>query len=210
MTGVWSIVVAGGRATRYGGSRPKQLEVLGDGRRVLDAAVEAARAASDGVVLVVPQELLSGERSAADEVVAGGRTRSASVRAGLAVVPSEAEVVLVHDAARPMASTALFRAVAAAVLAGADGAVPAVSVTDTIKRVSGGRVVETLSREELVAVQTPQAFRADVLRRAHEGEPEGSDDAALVEALGATVLVVAGERANAKLTYAGDLDRLQR
>jgi len=118
---------------------------------------------------------------------------------------SDADVVVVHDAARPLASRELFRAVVEAVVAGADGAIPGLAVADTVKRVRGGRVVETLDRSELVAVQTPQAFRAEALRRAHAGAPEATDDAGLLEALGLSVVVVPGEYRNLKLTSPDDL-----
>jgi len=200
---VWAVVVAAGSGTRYGGA--KQYERLGRGR-VIDLAVAAAAAAGDGVVVVVPPERTADVLVGADAVVAGGASRSASVRSGLAAVPDAAEIVVVHDAARPLASTALFEAVVGAVRAGADGAVPGVAVVDTVKRIGpGGEVVETLERAELVAVQTPQAFRASVLRRAHRGEAEASDDAALVERDGGRVVVVAGEAHNLKLTTPEDL-----
>jgi 2-C-methyl-D-erythritol 4-phosphate cytidylyltransferase len=116
-------------------------------------------------------------------------------------------VIVVHDAARPFADTALFAAVVAAVRAGADGAVPAITVADTIKQVDGdGVVVATPDRDALVAVQTPQAFRADVLRRAHAGGAEGTDDAALVEAIGGRVVTVPGDPVNRKLTLPEDLE----
>ncbi len=202
MGSVWAIVVAGGGGMRFGG--PKQFEDL-LGRRVLDWSVAAARQACDGVVVVVPADRVAGE--AAPVVVAGGPTRSASVRAGLAAVPADAEVVLVHDAARPLAGVELFERAVAAVRAGADAAIPGVPVTDTVKRVEDGRVVETVDRSRLVAVQTPQAFAAAVLRRAHgaQPEPEATDDAALVESLGATVVVFDGDRRNLKLTSPDDL-----
>ena len=199
---VWAVVVAAGSGSRYGG--PKQYEMLA-GRRVLDWSVDAARKAADGVVLVVPPDRSADVEPAADAVVAGGHRRSASVRAGLAAVPASADVVVVHDAARPLASTDLFRAVIAAVASGADGAVPGVALTDTVKRVRDGVVEQTLDRDALVAVQTPQAFSAEVLRRAHAGEPDASDDAALVEAIGGRVVVVPGDVANVKLTTADDL-----
>ena len=120
-------------------------------------------------------------------------------------MPANADVVVVHDAARPLATDALFAAVIDAVRGGADGAVPALAVADTIKRVAGNRVVETVARDDLVAVQTPQAFRADVLRRAHAGGADGTDDAALVEAAGGTVVTVPGEPANVKVTATEDL-----
>ncbi len=138
-------------------------------------------------------------------VVAGGPSRSASVRAGLAAVPEDADYVVVHDAARPFATAALFEAVLAAVREGADGAICALAVTDTIKRRRSDGSLETLDRSELVAVQTPQAFRTSALREAHEGEPEATDDAALVEARGGIVVAVPGERSNAKLTSPEDL-----
>ena len=204
---VWAVVVAAGRGERFGA--PKQYEPLG-GRRVLDWALDAAAARAEGVVLVVPPERADDPEPAARSVVAGGDTRSASVRAGLAVVPAEAEVVIVHDAARPLAPPEVFDAVLAAVAAGADGAVPGLPVTDTVKRVAAdGRVVETLDRYELVTVQTPQAFRADALRAAHAAGGEASDDAALVEAAGGRVVVVPGAPAAAKVTAPGDLPTLE-
>lgn len=194
---MWTIVVAGGTGQRFG--RPKQYEPVG-GRRVIDWSAEVARSVSDGVVLVVPAA--DAER---EQGVPGGATRSESVRAGLAAVPAEATIVCVHDAARPFASAALFAAVVAAVQSGADGAVPGLPVTDTIKVVEGARVVATLDRSRLVAVQTPQAFRADALRRAHGAGGDQTDDAALVEALGGTVVVVPGEPDNRKITHPEDL-----
>jgi 2-C-methyl-D-erythritol 4-phosphate cytidylyltransferase len=160
---------------------------------------------ADGVVLVVPPDRAGQAEPGADAVVAGAATRAGSVRAGLAAVPGEAEVIVIHDAARPFASASLFEEVVGAVRAGADGAVPGVAVTDTVKVVDSGTVTETLDRERLVAVQTPQAFQASVLRRAHEGGRDASDDAALVEAAGGRVVVVAGEPANAKITTRHDL-----
>jgi len=127
------------------------------------------------------------------------------VRAGLAAVPSAAAVVVVHDAARPLAGRELFERVVAAVDAGADAAVPGVALSDTIKRVDGRRVTATVDRSGLVAVQTPQAFRAEILRRAHTGDPEATDDAALVEAMGGTVVVVEGDHRNLKITSPDDL-----
>ncbi len=206
---VWTVVVAAGSGRRFGAA--KQYESLG-GRRVLDWALDAARAlvrsVDDGIVLVVPPERAGDVEMGVDTVVAGGATRSASVRAGLAAVPENASVVVVHDAARPLASPALFASVVSTLAEeGADAVVPGIPVTDTVKRVVGGAVVETLSRAELVAVQTPQAFRADVLRRAHAAGADATDDAALVEAIGGRVRVVPGEVTNAKITTTADLLR---
>lgn len=196
------MVVAAGRGSRFGG--PKQYEPLG-GRRVLDWSLAAARATCDGVVLVVIPGRAAHPEPDVDFVVAGGATRSASVRQGRGAVPDSADVVGAHAAARPRAPPALFRAVVAAVGGDVDGAVCAVPVADTLKRVEDHTVVETVARAGLWSVQTPQAFQGPVLRRAHEGEPEATDDAALVEAAGGRVVVVDGDRRNAKLTGPHDL-----
>jgi 2-C-methyl-D-erythritol 4-phosphate cytidylyltransferase len=207
---VWSIVVAGGSGRRFG--QMKQFSALG-GRPVLEWAVAACRPWSAGVVLVVPATPGGHDLHGADAVVTGGATRADSVRCGLEAVPADAEVIVVHDAARPLASPALFDAVLAAVDGGgADGAVPGMPPSDTIKAVDeSGRVISTLDRAALVAVQTPQAFRAAVLRRAHEQAPStATDDAMLVEALGGTVQVVPGEPGNLKITGPGDLQAAER
>ena len=200
MGGVWGIVVAAGRGDRFGA--PKQFCDLG-GTRVVDRAVDAAaRACEGGVVVVLPPGT---QWDGAGTPVDGGATRSASVRCGLALVPDDAEVVVVHDAARPLASPALFDAVIGAVRDGAAAAVPALPASDTLKRVDGEHVVETIDRAQLVAVQTPQAFRAAALRAAHARADDATDDAALVEQAGEKVLVVPGDARNIKITDAEDL-----
>lgn len=200
---VWTIVVAGGSGARFGGA--KQFEQIA-GRTVLARSVAAAGSVSEGIVVVLP----AGESLPSDVIAepasslvtaSGGPTRAASVRAGLALVPPEARVVVVHDAARPLASPALFAAVVAAVRGGAGVALPAVPLTDTIRRVGGGVV----DRRDLLAVQTPQACRADLLRAAHRGDAEATDDASLIEALGGRVDVVEGEATNLKITHPADL-----
>jgi len=196
-----AIVVAAGGGRRYGAA--KQFEPLG-GTRVVDRAVAAAGAACDAVVLVLPAGT-DWDGAPVHAVRPGGATRAASVRAGLAALPDGTDVVVVHDAARPLASPALFDAVVAAVRTGADAAVPAVPLADTVKRVADGHVTATVSRDDLVAVQTPQAFRVDALRAAHAGDGDATDDAALVEAAGGTVAVVDGEAANLKVTTRADL-----
>ena len=201
----WTVVVAAGSGTRFGGD--KQLADL-SGMAVLARSVVSAAAVSDGVVVVVSAERrteVSRVLSAAggvEAVVDGGATRSASVRCGLAAVPDDARVVLVHDGARPLATPGLFRRVADAVLAGADAVVPGVPVTDSLRTAGGGVV----ARDGVIAVQTPQGFSADSLRAAHAGGGEASDDATLVEASGGTVVVVEGEPANLKITRPADLD----
>jgi 2-C-methyl-D-erythritol 4-phosphate cytidylyltransferase len=228
---VWAIVVAGGSGSRFGEAVPKQFLDLG-GLRLIDWALAAAAASCDGVVAVLPAAHLGAAppvatRSGTVIAVAGGPTRSASVRAGLAAVPAGAAVLVVHDAARPLAATELFERVIAAVRAGADGAVPGVPVADTIKRVDPGegidpggpsgkqagpkveRVLETLDRPALRAIQTPQAFSASALRAAHASGGEATDDAALVEAAGGRVVVVSGDPANLKVTGPEDLERAE-
>jgi len=202
---VWSVVVAGGSGRRFG--TLKQFALLAE-RPVVEWAVAACRASSSGVVLVLPAGEVGPMDFGAAVVVEGGATRTGSVCRGVAAVPETAEVIVVHDAARPLASEDLFRAVIAAVTTdGAGGAVPGVPVSDTIKVVDGSqRVTATLDRAALVAVQTPQAFDAVLLRRAHANGAEATDDAALVEALGATVRVVPGDARNLKITTPADLD----
>lgn len=202
---VAAIVVAAGEGDRYG-SR-KQFCDLG-GRSVASRSVDAARSVAEFVVIVVPADVIA-ESHGADVVVAGGPTRAASVRAGLAAIEDTARVVVVHDAARPLASPALFKAVVDALddtsLA---AAVPGLAIADTVKRLGGADdpvVIETLDRSTLVAVQTPQAFLADALRLAHRDEREATDDASLVEAIGGRVAVVPGETSNRKLTTRDDL-----
>jgi len=210
MAKVWSIVVAGGSGRRFG--RPKQFATLA-GRPMVEWAVDACRPSSAGVVLVLPAGLDDPDHHGADEVVTGGATRADSVRCGMAVIPGDAEVIVVHDAARPLASPGLFAAVIGAVTdGGADGAVPGIPLRDTIKAVDdAGYVTRTLNRSALVAVQTPQAFRAGALRRAHErAGTDATDDAVLVEALGAAVRVVPGEPGNFKITTPDDLRAAER
>jgi 2-C-methyl-D-erythritol 4-phosphate cytidylyltransferase len=205
---VWSIVVGAGSGARFGGL--KQYEVIG-GQRVIDRSVAIADESSDGVVIVVPASDVEREGG-----VAGGASRAQSVRNGLQHVPAQVEIICVHDAARPFASSELFKEVIAAVRAGADAAIPAGPVTDTIKIVAAdgsGRVEATPDRSTLVAVQTPQAFRASALRTAHEkagGNVDATDDAMLVEQAGGLVVVVPGEALNRKITTPEDLEWARR
>lgn len=210
MGDVWAIIVAGGSGSRFGDSIPKQFLELG-GLRLIDWALAAAGAACDGVIAVLPAAHLDATLPAGVTAVAGGPTRSTSVRAGLVAVPDDTGVVVVHDAARPLAGPVLFERVIAAVRAGADGAVPGVPVADTIKLIdpNAGLVLETLDRSALRAIQTPQAFAADVLRQAHASGADATDDAALVEAAGGRVVVVEGDPANLKVTGPDDLVRAE-
>jgi 2-C-methyl-D-erythritol 4-phosphate cytidylyltransferase len=184
------------------------------GRRVVEWSVRAAAAVSEGIVVVVASDHRQEAEAAARSwvqgtqplaVVVGGATRAESVRRGLEAVPNDVPVIVVHDGARPLASVELFASVVSAVSDGAAAAVPGVPLTDTVKEVAGGLVSSTPDRERLIAVQTPQAFDASVLRRAHAGEPDATDDAGLVERLGLPVAVVNGEPENLKITRRVDL-----
>ena len=201
---VAAVVVAAGQGQRYGG--PKQFAVLNHDT-VATHSVRAARSVAERVILVVPTNY-QGNGEGADVVVVGGSTRAGSVRAGLQE-SGDADVIIVHDAARPLATPARFHSVVDAVLAGADGAVPGLAISDTVKRIRHAGdvtlVASTETRDELVTVQTPQAFTRDALVRAHANGDEATDDAALVEALGGRVVVVPGELDNVKITVPGDL-----
>jgi len=197
---VWAVVVAAGSGSRFG--TKKQFLDLG-GQRVVDRAVRIAAAHSRGVVVVLPADAVDSEVAVSGAVVvAGADSRSGSVRCGLAAVPHDATVILIHDGARPLASDDLYERVVASVAGGADAVVPVVAVTDTIRHRSSGVV----DRGQLVAVQTPQGFRASVLRAAHQPGEEATDDATLVEACGARVVLVDGERDNIKITDPSDLE----
>jgi len=201
-TGLWTIVVAAGASQRFGGDKLAAVIDPPHGT-VLDRSIAMAMTVGDGVVVVVGADspLLVGEHPSELRFVAGGATRSASVRAGLDVVPRAASVVLVHDGARPLASRALYARVIGEVIGGADAVVPVVPVVDTIRSLDG-RVVD---RDRLRAVQTPQAFAAHVLRAAHASGAEATDDAALAEAIGHHVTLVDGEATNVKVTRPVDL-----
>jgi len=207
--------VAAGRGERLGGANPKAFAGLG-GRPLLAESVERLDASDwvEAIVVVAPDgweepAILLSEEVGAGKVtisVPGGETRSDSVRAGLAEVPPEAAVVLVHDAARPLVPEAVVERVILGLEPGWDGVVPAVELADTVKRVEGAGVAETVPREGLVAVQTPQAFPAAVLRSALAADVEGASDCAgFVEATGGRVRVVDGDPRLLKITTPEDL-----
>jgi 2-C-methyl-D-erythritol 4-phosphate cytidylyltransferase len=213
---VWAILVAAGRGKRLGLDRPKAFAKLGEEPllaeplRRLDASPWV-----NGIVLVAPPGweepaiLLAEEEgcSKVRAVVTGGETRSDSVRAGLAEVPADALVVLVHDAARPLVSDEVVERVLGPLSEGWDGVVPGLPVGDTLKRVgSDGGVKETVPRDELWAVQTPQAFNAETLRRAQAIGVDATDCAALVELAGGRVKVVEGDSRLLKVTSEADLE----
>lgn len=195
----WGVLVAGGAGTRFG--RLKQLEPL-LGRRVLDWSIDTLRPVCRGVVVVIPPELIDDiEIPTADRVVAGGADRSASVRAGLDAVAQDATHVLIHDAARPLASVALASRVLAALVDGAAGVVPVIAIGDSLRTTAG----EAVDRSGFVAVQTPQGFEIGALRSAHESAPSATDDAGLLDRLGLAVRHVEGEVTNLKITEPHDL-----
>ena len=213
---VWAVLAAAGRGERLGGKRPKAFAKLRD-RPLLAESLERLEASAwiDAIVIVAPPgweepSILVAEELACTKVVAcatGGETRAESVRAGVAEVADEADVIVVHDAARPVLPEEVVERVLRALNEGWDGAVPGLPLADTVKRVQNAQVVETLPREELVAVQTPQAFLAPVLRDALAGELAGATDcAALVEARGGRVTVVPGDVRLLKVTDQADLE----
>jgi len=215
---VWAILVAAGRGERLGLDRPKAFAKLGD-EPLLAEPLRRLESCPwvDGIVLVAPPgweepAILVAEEEGCGKVyacVTGGETRSDSVRAGLAEVPADALVVLVHDAARPLVSDEVVERVLAPLSDGWDGAVPGLPVGDTLKRVgSDGGVEETVSRDGVWAVQTPQAFAADVLRRGLSASNkllQATDCAGFVEVAGGRVKVVEGDPRLLKVTSEADL-----
>src|SRR5690348_14952570 len=212
---VWAVLVAAGRGERLGADRPKAFVRLG----ALPMLAEPLRRLDesewiDAVIVVAPPDweeaaILLAEEIGASKVTAcvtGGETRTESVRVGVAEVPEDAAVILVHDAARPLLPDDVIGRVIQALGDGYDGAVPALPVADTVKRVDGDLVLETLDRTALVTVQTPQAFVASVLRSALVGD--ASDCASLVERSGGRIRTVAGDERLLKVTTRADLERV--
>lgn len=212
---VWAILAAAGTGERLRADRPKAFVRLGElpllaeslGRLEdspwIDGIVIAAPPGWEEPAILLAEELGAGKVSAC---VTGGPTRTASVRAAMEDVPPEAAAALVHDAARPVLPEEVIERVLATLSEGWDGVVPGLPLADTVKRVRDGEVVETLAREDLVVVQTPQAFVATVLRDALRSGGEASDCAALVEARGGRVTVVPGDRRLLKITTPEDLE----
>ena len=213
---VWALLVAAGAGERLGEERPKAFVGLGglpllaeslrrlDESDWIDAIVVAVPAGWEEPAILLAEELSASKVVAA---VAGGGTRAESVRAALAEVTDDALVVLVHDAARPLVTDAVIERVLAPLSEGWDGVVPGLPVADTIKTVDGGRVTETLAREKLVFVQTPQAFSLAALRRAYAGDlADETDCSALVEAVGGRVTWVEGDPRLLKVTTRADLE----
>ncbi len=209
------MLVAAGAGARLGSERPKafvglagrpllaeSLERL-DASDWIDAIVVAAPAGWEEPAILLAEELVASKVAA---VVTGGASRAESVRIALTEVPDDALVVLVHDAARPLVDDAVIERLLGGLAEGVDGVVPGIPIGDTVKRVDRGIVAETIDREALVAVQTPQAFVADRLRAAYAGELAGATDcASLVERAGGRVAVVRGNPRLVKVTTADDL-----
>lgn len=194
-----AIIAAAGRGDRFGG--PKH-DLIIDGTPAWQRCVD--RFDEVGIPSVVVGDVPGG--------VEGGMRRRDSVSAGLAAI-GDVEWVLVHDAARPLVSTALIRTVVERLEAGdVDAVIPATHITDTVKRLEADRVVSTVDRTSLVTVQTPQGFRASTLIEAHRVDPgdDVTDDAGLVERIGGIVVVVQGDPSNIKITHEGDLERARR
>jgi 2-C-methyl-D-erythritol 4-phosphate cytidylyltransferase len=216
---VWAILAAAGSGERLGLDRPKAFAPLND-RPLLTEPIERLDASDwiEGIVIAVPPDweepsILVAEEVAAGKVakaVTGGGTRSESVAAALAEVPADATVVVVHDAARPLVTNEMIERVITALSDGWDGAVPVLPVSDTVKRVDGEAVTETLDREGLVTAQTPQAFEAKALRDAfstlQHSVTESTDCASLVEANGGRVRAVEGDPRLLKVTTPADLE----
>lgn len=202
----WGLVLAGGAGQRFGGL--KQLADVG-GSRLVDRAVAATAAWCAGVVLVVPAGWRGGA-AGATRVVDGGPTRSASVRAGLAAVPSHAGVVVIHDAAHPLTPRRLFEDAIEAVRSGAAGAAPVMPMTETIARVQGGVVASVMPRSGAWNVQMPHAFPAEILREAHRDAPEVSDEIALLTAAGYDIRAVPGAACNIHVTTEEELELVRR
>jgi len=211
----WALLVAAGAGERLGIDRPKAFAVLG-GRPLLAESLDRLDRSPwiDAIVVAAapgweePSILLSEELATTKVVscVTGGATRAESVRSALADVSEDAIVVLVHDAARPLVDDAVIERVLQPLAEGFDGAVPALRIPDTIKRVARGAVVETVSREGLFGAQTPQAYLAPSLRRAYAGDlADATDCATLVERSGGRVAVVEGDRRLLKVTTPEDL-----
>jgi 2-C-methyl-D-erythritol 4-phosphate cytidylyltransferase len=200
---VVGIVPAGGSGERLGADRPKAFVVCA-GRPLIEWSLDVLRAVCERVVVAAPPPY---DRE--PDFVAGGDSRSASVRNALAAAP-EATIVVVHDAARPLVTRALVERCLEALEPGIDGAIAAVPMTDTVKEAApDGRVLRTLDRSSLWAIQTPQVFRADVLRGALERDAAAlaaaTDDAALVEDAGGVITVVEAFPENIKVTRRSDL-----
>jgi len=203
-----AIIAAAGSGERFGATLPKALITLGN-RTLIEHAVAALAPIASEIVICAPagyekqiQELVGNDIT----VVAGGTTRSDSVRAGIAALSGTHKYVLVHDAARALATTDLAHRVLTALVQGESAVIPGLELIDTVKSIdAGGHVTATPDRSSLRRVQTPQGFDLGVLKKAHASGAQATDDGALVEALGYKVLIINGEERALKITTPSDL-----
>jgi 2-C-methyl-D-erythritol 4-phosphate cytidylyltransferase/2-C-methyl-D-erythritol 2,4-cyclodiphosphate synthase len=215
--GAVAVLLAAGAGRRVGGDLPKAFLAIGERPMLAVAAAAASASSAIRALVVAAPEGFEGAASGCLEglplactVVTGGATRQESVLAAIGALADDVEVVVIHDAARPFAPPDLFTAVVDAVVGGADGAIPILPVTDTVKKIQGDAIVATIDRDELGLAQTPQAYRVDALRDAHtRAVLDGTvvtDDAMLLERDG-RVVAVAGDPMNVKVTTMFDLAR---
>jgi 2-C-methyl-D-erythritol 4-phosphate cytidylyltransferase/2-C-methyl-D-erythritol 2,4-cyclodiphosphate synthase len=210
-----AIVLAAGAGTRLGADQPKALLAIGGRPLLALAAASAGASRAELVIVAAPPGYEDVVQAHVPEaiVVTGGETRMSSLRAALERVDPGVDVVVVHDAARPFATPALFDDVMQAISGQVAGIVPAVAIADTVKRVDGDHVLATEPRDQLVLAQTPQAFRRSALCEAHERarttDRSFTDDAAIVEWAGFEVRVVPGDPDNFKITTMRDLAHAQ-
>jgi 2-C-methyl-D-erythritol 4-phosphate cytidylyltransferase len=221
LTPVWAVLVAAGKGERLAAGRPKAFAALA-GRPLLAESLERLDECDlvDAIVVVAPvgweePSIMVAEELGAGKVascVAGGATRAESVRLGVAEVPEDAGVILVHDAARPLVTTEVVARLLEPLDAGWDGAVPGLRIADTVKRVGDdGTIAETVERTTLATVQTPQAFAAGAFRRALASSASDlSDCSGYVETAGGRVRVVEGDPGLLKVTTSRDLAVIER
>lgn len=211
---VASIIAAAGSGDRLGANQPKALLQLGDSN-LIDLAVELLRPLSDQIIVVAPSTHLQSvteqfETDNAVTVVAGGSSRSISVRNAISALDKNIDFVLIHDAARALTPTDVVQRVIDELKRGADGVIPVLPLADTVKEVLGEKVVRTVDRTSLQRVQTPQGFKTKVIVDAHAAakrdDVEGTDDASLVERMGIKVSTVLGDERSFKITTPFDLE----
>ena len=201
---IWTVLVAAGEGLRFGSK--KQLAELA-GMPVLLHSTLNASSVSDGIVIVTSADDIDFVENSLKsfnllhEVVEGGTTRSESVRYGLEKVPHDSEIVIVHDGVRPLASQELFKLVVEKVKNGSEAVVPVVPIADSLRSIDGKQI----DRDEVLIVQTPQAFNASLLRKAYSSYKEATDDSSLVELAGGIIDFVDGDVSNLKITVKSDL-----
>ena len=200
---MWGVVYAAGSGQRFGGF--KQFEYIGQSRLV-DRCVAALAPVCDHLVVVLPPSV-EWTGAAVSAVVTGGATNPDSVRAGVAAVAADAAVIVLHSPSHPLASPALARRVVERLATGVDGACPVAPIHDAIRRLDDvGEIVEVISKEHIVSVQMPLAFRADVLRNALARETSDSDAQTIVERYGAHIGTIVGESTNIHITTRAEME----